>query len=156
MLRTILVFSFFSAVWSSEISGSFFGVTSNGGKPGIGIKLSTNHGIITGGSFVILSPEFPQNTSAQSCSFTNIVNENGQITAQYTVSESGRLRQESIKLTVLSQDANVISIEVEKTKLALNRERDQPYAARERTTTSLVLFFNLFVRPVTSMLDFND
>jgi hypothetical protein len=124
MLKIIIMFSFISTVWSSEISGSFLGMNTNGDKPGIGIKLSMNQGVITGGSFLIISAEFPENKSAQSCLFTNIVNENGQISAQYTISENGRLRQESIRMAVLSLSANVISIEIEKSKFALNREQD--------------------------------
>lgn len=85
----------------------YFGFKENGDKPTIGIKLVFSHGIISSGSFMVLSPEYPKAKSAQVCIFVTLVHEERKsLIVSYYLNNNGKL--------ILTTNTFEIKIESEK------------------------------------------
>ena len=77
---------------TSEENVEYFGFKENGDKSTIGIKLVFSYGIISSGSFMVLSPEYPKIKSAQVCNFITLVHEERKsLIVSYYLNNNGKL-----------------------------------------------------------------
>ena len=100
----------------------YFGYMENGDKPTIGIKLVFSHGILTTGSFMILSPEFPKAKSGQVCNFITIVHEeNKSLIVSYYLNNSGKLILTTNTFEIKAENEKEIILIYDKVEFKLNK-----------------------------------